>query len=101
MMAALHILLLSDVQDVQKFRMVYDLYPAALVVHDKHGEMPLNDLIEASGAEDVLSFFLEMRGTRFGIQYPMDFYKLFKTDRHSLFFFAVISRNIIRQLIAT
>ncbi len=97
-MTALHVLLLSDVRDLQKCRMIYDLYPAALITKDNHGETPLNYLIEVSGAEDLLSFFLEMRGKRFGVEYPMIFDKLFKADRHS-FFFAVVSRKISRHMI--
>ena len=41
-----------------------------------------------------------MRGTKFGIQHPLDIDKLFKLDRHSLLFFGTISTDIIRQLIA-
>jgi hypothetical protein len=73
--------------------MIYDLYPAALITKDNHGETPLNYLIEVSGAEDLLSFFLEMRGKRFGVEYPMEFDKLFKADRHSLFFCGCIKEN--------
>ena len=58
-MTILHVLLLSDIRDVDKCRLVYELYPNALVTRDNHSETPLEYLIEVSGAEDVLTFFFE------------------------------------------
>ena len=61
-MTALHILLLSDIRDVEKCHLIYYLHPAALITTDNHGETPLDYLIEVSGAEDVLSFFWKNEG---------------------------------------